>query len=91
MPSMFSALQGKLIFCLTEQQRTILYFTTFSCQFFNFLQGMFETPEEKCLPDSSIPANATYHVDELVCGQAIPKPFVLVSILPILLSVFVHR
>lgn len=60
-------------------------------KFYFYLQDMFETTEEKCLPDSSVPANVSYHIDELVCGQAIPKPLLWIMILPVIVSVFVHR
>lgn len=54
-------------------------------------KGKFETPGEKCRADSSVPANVTYHLDELACGQAMTKPLLWSSILPIIVYVFVHR
>lgn len=54
-------------------------------------QGMFEKPDDKCLPDSIIPPDVKYHQDELICGQSVPEPLVWMSILSIFISAFVHR
>ncbi|XP_034244077.1 leishmanolysin-like peptidase [Thrips palmi] len=51
----------------------------------------FDNPGEKCLPDSPVPDNVTYHEDELVCGQAGLRPPLWLLVLPIIISVFVHR
>lgn len=56
-----------------------------------YVQDKFDNPGEKCLPDSPVPDNVTYHQDELVCGQAMLRPLLWLLVLPILMSVFVHR